>query len=151
MTCEGPATAIQMLTQACLKRTFPWKMNTAPLIHPGAFLYNQRTNSHQDPAARPEIPFNHFNHQHRPHPHSSFPPITYSSFVKDNPPPFQPRQPNPSPNQVPGSFRPLTDGFVVSAPGSGKGTGKPTATPRSFTPAHSTSKLGPGCLVRLGV
>ena len=59
MTCEGPATAIQMLTQVFLKRTLPWKMNTAPLTHPGAYLDNQITNSRQDPGARPEIPFKH--------------------------------------------------------------------------------------------
>lgn len=96
MTCEGPDTALQMLTQACLKRNLPWKMNTAPPTHPEAFLDNQRANPRRDPRARSEIPFNHLNHQHMPHPHPSFPPTTYSSFVKDHPPPFQPRQPNPT-------------------------------------------------------
>ena len=99
MICEGPATALQKITQAAQKRRLPWKINTAPPTRPGAFLDNQRTNpcERQYPVARPEIPFHHFNHQHRPHPHPSSLHLTHNSFVQDyTAPPFQPSQPNPT-------------------------------------------------------
>lgn len=99
MICEGPATALQKITQAAQKRRLPWKINTAPPTRPGAFLDNQRTNpcERQYPVARPEIPFHHFNHQHRPHPHPSSLHLTHNSFVQDHTaPPFQPSQPNPT-------------------------------------------------------
>lgn len=105
MTCEGPATAIQMLTQACLKRTLPWKMNSAPPTHPGAIFRQSKNQPSPGPRSKtrnliqPLQP----SPQH-PHPHPSFLPIIYSSFVKDHPPPSSPS--NPTPNQATGSACP---------------------------------------------
>ena len=108
MSCVGPTTALETLTQACNKGSLPWKMNTAPPTRPTPFLDARRDMPHQG-IARPEGPLKllttlsyppHLSTHPLPPPHSmppSFPP-THGSFVQGPPPPPRPwHQGPPSP------------------------------------------------------
>ena len=67
MSCEGPTTALEMLTQACEKRNLPWRINSAPPTRPTPFFKNQTHKPHRELAARPEVHPKPFTPQHRPH------------------------------------------------------------------------------------
>ena len=107
MSCEGPTTALEMLTQACEKRNLPWRINSAPPTRPTPFFDNQTHKPHRELAARPEGPPKPFTPQHRPHlnthpfppplslPLSFPPPPHHRSFVHDPPPPPRPWLPGP--------------------------------------------------------
>ena len=105
MSCEGPTTALEMLTQACEKRNLPWRINSAPPTRPTPFFDNQTHKLHRELAARPEGPPKPFTPQHCPHLNThpfppplslplSFPPH-HRSFVHDPPPPPRPWLPGP--------------------------------------------------------
>ena len=119
MSCEGPTTALEMLTQACEKRNLPWRINSAPPTRPTPFFDNQTHKPHRELAARPEGPPKPFTPQHRPHlnTHPFPPPLSlplsfpHRSFVHDPPPPPRPWLPGP-----PGpltSFRPRKGSWLI--------------------------------------
>ena len=56
MSCVGPTTALETLTQACKKGSLPWKMNTAPLTRPTPFLDTRRDMPHQGIATQINMP-----------------------------------------------------------------------------------------------
>ena len=105
MSCEGPTTALEMLTQTCEKRNLPWRINSAPPTRPTPFFDNQTQKPHRELAARPEGPPKPFTPQHRP---ISIPSLSHHHSASHyHPPPPPPSQfctrPSTSPKTMHGS------------------------------------------------